>query len=167
MNTVKSENAAKYEVVFTPDVTVEEDAVIARAMEILRSRMHTPEAVFTASNLVSRYLKLKLAELDHEVFGVLFLDNRHGLIKDDIIFRGTINAASVYPREVAKEALLCGAAAVIYYHNHPSGHSQPSQADLQITSRLKDALELIDVHSLDHMIVAKDCMISFAERGLI
>ncbi len=167
MNKVNSESAAKYEVVFTPDATVEEDAIIARAMDILRSRMHAPEAVFTAPNLVSRYLKLKLAELDHEVFGVLFLDNQHGLIKDEIIFRGTINAASVYPREVAKEALLCGAAAVIYYHNHPSGNPTPSRADVRITEKLKDALGLLDIRSLDHMIVAKDCMISFAERGLI
>lgn len=113
------------------------------------------------------FLKLRLAGHDHEVFAVLFLDNRHRVIEFVPLFRGTIDGASVYPREVVKEALARNAAAVILAHNHPSGVAEPSQADELITARLRDALALIDVRVLDHLIVTGDSIVSFAERGLL
>lgn len=113
------------------------------------------------------FLKLRLAGHDHEVFAVLFLDNRHRVIEFVPLFRGTIDGASVYPREVVKEALRRNAAAVILAHNHPSGVAEPSQADELITARLRDALALIDVRVLDHFVVTGDAVISFAERGLL
>ena len=96
----------------------------------------------------------------------MFLDNRHRVISFDRMFNGTIDGASVYPREVVRAAINHNAAAVIFAHNHPSGVAEPSRADEQITRRLKDALALIDVRVLDHMIVG-DEVVSFAERGLI
>ncbi|GHW03181.1 DNA repair protein RadC, putative [Vibrio cholerae] len=98
------------------------------------------------------------------MFAVLFLDNQHRLIEFKELFRGTVDAASVYPREVLKEALNVNAAAVIFAHNHPSGDPEPSQTDRRITQRLKDALSLVDIRVLDHVVVGKSS-VSFAERG--
>ena len=112
------------------------------------------------------YVKLQLATYEHEVFACLFMDNRHRVIAFEKLFRGTIDGASVYPREVVKTALSHNAAAVIFAHNHPSGNPEPSQADRQITQRLKDALSLIDVRVLDHLVVGNE-VISFAERGYL
>ena len=113
------------------------------------------------------YLQLRLAPSDHEVFAILFLDNRHRVIEFVPLFRGTIDGASVHPREVVKEALSRNAAAVILAHNHPSGVAEPSQADELITHRLRDALALVDVRVLDHLVVTGDAVVSFAERGLL
>jgi DNA repair protein RadC len=113
------------------------------------------------------YLALKLGNLEHEVFAVLFLDKRHRLISYQEMFRGTIDGATVHPREVVKEALKQNAAAVILAHPHPSGVSEPSAADESITHRLREALALIDVRVLDHVIVAGGDIFSFAERGLL
>lgn len=124
-------------------------------------------APFTSPDIVKEYLGAKLAGFEHEVFAVLFLDNQHRLIEYVEIFRGTIHGASVYPREVVKEALKFNAAAAILAHNHPSGHSQPSQADKTLTARLKEALGLVDVRTLDHVIVAGHERVSFAELGLL
>lgn len=107
-----------------------------------------------------------LGNYDREVFALLLLDNQHRLIEFNELFYGTIDSASVYPREVVKLALERNAAAVIFAHNHPSGDATPSQADKRITSRLKDALALIDVRVLDHFVVGETC-VSFAERGWI
>lgn len=117
--------------------------------------------------MVKDYLRTKLAGLEHEVFAVLFLDSQHGLIEYVEMFRGTLNATAVYPREVVKAALLRNAAAVILSHNHPSGNSEPSQADKLLTQRLKEALALVDVHTLDHIVVGGEATASFAERGLL
>lgn len=103
---------------------------------------------------------------ESEHFGAIFLDNRHCVITFEVLFTGTIDGASVYPREVVKRALQLNAAAVIFSHNHPSGNTTPSEADKRITDRLREALSLIDVRVLDHFIVGKDCT-SFAERGLL
>jgi len=113
------------------------------------------------------YLQLHLAPRDHEIFAILFLDNRHRVIEFVPLFRGTIDGASVHPREVVKEALARNAAAVILAHNHPSGVAEPSAADELITHRLRDALALIDVRILDHFVVTGDTVVSFAERGLL
>ena len=118
-------------------------------------------------SVVRDYLTVKLAAYEHEMFAVLFLDNQHRLIEFVEMFRGSIDSASVYPREVVKEALARNAAAVILSHNHPSGWVEPSEADKRITNRLKEALSLVDVRVLDHLVVAGARAVSFAERGLL
>ena len=117
--------------------------------------------------LVKEYLRAKLAGFEHEVFAVLFMDTQHRLIEYAEMFRGTIDGASVYPRELVKEALRLNAAAVIVSHNHPSGNPEPSGADRALTQRLKEALGLVDVRVLDHVIVAGSDTTSLAERGLL
>ncbi|NOX42705.1 MAG: hypothetical protein GXP19_03095, partial [Gammaproteobacteria bacterium] len=104
---------------------------------------------------------------EHEVFGCLYLDNRHSVIRFEALFRGTIDGASVHTREVVKQALKYNAAAVIFTHNHPSGIAEPSSADEALTRRLIDALKLVDIRVLDHIIVGNGCSFSFAERGLL
>lgn len=113
------------------------------------------------------FLILQYAGLEHEVFGVVFLTNRHRVITFEMMFRGTIDGASVHPREVVKAALKHNAAAVIFSHNHPSGVAEASQADELITIRLRDALAFVDIRVLDHVIVAGTRTLSFAERGMI
>ncbi len=124
-------------------------------------------ALFTSPTLVKDYLRTKLASFEHEVFAALFLDSQNRLIQYVELFRGTIDQTSVYPREVVKTALQHNAAAVIFSHNHPSGNSEPSQADKLLTQRLKEALALVDVRTLDHIVVGGEATTSFAERGLI
>lgn len=123
--------------------------------------------VLTSPDATRRYLKLRLRGLPHEVFACLFLDNRHRVIEYRELFRGTIDGASVHPREVLREAIRWNAAAVIFAHNHPSGVAEPSQSDLQITERLRNTLALVDVRVLDHIIVGEGDGVSFAERGLL
>lgn len=113
------------------------------------------------------YLVAKLRHEPHEVFACLFLDNRHRIISFEELFHGTIDGASVHPRQVVKRALFHNAAAVILAHNHPSGIAEPSRADEQITLRLKESLALIDVRVLDHFIIGDGETVSFAERGLL
>ncbi|MFT5132614.1 MAG: DNA repair protein RadC [Gammaproteobacteria bacterium] len=113
------------------------------------------------------YLKARLRAYHHEVFACLFLDNRHRVICFEELFTGTIDGASVHPREVVKRALFHNAAAVILAHNHPSGVAEPSRADQNITQRLKDALSLVETRVLDHVIIGDGETVSFAERGLI
>ncbi|MFO1389223.1 RadC family protein [Cellvibrio sp.] len=123
--------------------------------------------LLTSPDLVRNYLSAQLRHQAQEVFAVLFLDNQHRLIAYEEMFFGTIDGASVYPREVVKKALAKNAAAVILSHNHPSGIAEPSQADQRITRRLQDALQLVDVRVIDHMVVGDKEVISFAERGLL
>lgn len=114
-----------------------------------------------------RFLKSRLRGYQQEVFACLFLDNQHRVIKFEELFQGTIDGASVYPREVVKKALALNAAAVILAHNHPSGLAEPSQADLRITEKIKSALLLVDIRVLDHMIVGDGEVLSFAESGIL
>ncbi|MBK1701811.1 RadC family protein [Thiococcus pfennigii] len=123
--------------------------------------------VLTSPEATRDYLKARLYAYPHEVFACLFLDNRHRVIRYEELFRGTIDGASVHPREVVRQALMINAAAVIFAHNHPSGVAEPSQADIRITQRLKESLALIDVRVLDHFIVGEGRGTSLAERGLI
>ena len=123
--------------------------------------------MLTSPEATRDFLKLKLYGLPHEVFACLFLDNRHRVIRYEELFQGTIDGASVHPREVVRRALETNAAAVIFAHNHPSGVAEPSQADLRITQRLKDALALIEVRVLDHLIIGEGPGTSLAERGLL
>ena len=125
------------------------------------------QPVLANPRTVREYLSLHYAGQEREVFGVLFLDNRHRLIRFDEVFHGTIDGASVHPREVVKLALARNAAAVILAHNHPSGVAEPSQADELITNRLRDALALVDIRVLDHVVVGGTTVVSFAERGLL
>lgn len=114
-----------------------------------------------------RYLISALRDRQHEVFVVICLDNRHRVLDCKELFRGTVDGASVHPREVVKHALGLNAAAVILAHNHPSGVAEPSQADELITHRLKDALALVEIRVLDHIVVGGEKTTSFAERGLL
>ncbi|MDD3516816.1 MAG: DNA repair protein RadC [Chromatiales bacterium] len=134
-------------------------------------RRHLDETLKRGDALTSpddtrRYLAARLRDHPHEVFAILFLDNRHRVIAFEELFQGTIDGASVHPREVVRRVLAHNAAAVILAHNHPSGVAEPSAADARITQRLKDALALIDVRVLDHLIVG-DESVSLAERGLL
>ncbi len=125
------------------------------------------EEVFGASADVRRYLRHRLGGLSREVFGALFLDAQHRLIAFREIFLGTIDSATVHPREVLRETLALNAAAVIFVHNHPSGVAEPSTSDVKITERLRHMLQLIDVRVLDHIVVSGAEAISMAERGLL
>ncbi|WGW01302.1 DNA repair protein RadC [Vibrio sp. YMD68] len=137
--------------------------VLETAADILAQSFEVGDA-YTNPNNVKQFLGCKLAHYEREVFAVMFLDNQHQLIAFDELFQGTVDAASVYPREVVKAALKHNASAVIFSHNHPSGVAEPSQADRKITRRLVDALALIDVRVLDHIVIGKES-VSFAERG--
>jgi len=140
--------------------------VFNRARALIAQRYRAGSPVLSAPSLTRDYLRFHLGPCDHEQFGLLHLDSRHRLIAIEILFRGTLANASVYPREVVKAALASNAAAVVFFHNHPSGIAEPSHADETITSRLKEALALVEVRVLDHLIVAES-IFSFAEKGLL
>ncbi|MGQ7846507.1 RadC family protein [Granulosicoccus sp. 3-233] len=145
-------------------------SVLQAALEI--SRRHVFETtmqgdVLSSPEHVRQYLSLHLTGLGHEVFCGLFLDNRHRVIEYRELFRGTIDSAAVYPREVVKRCLSSNAAAVIFAHNHPSGVAEPSDTDVRLTRKLVDALALIDVRVLDHLIIGQGVQTSLAERGLM
>lgn len=139
-------------------------AVMELARRAIAEQLQAGET-FGSPELVKRYLRLKLAGRRHESFVVLFLDVKNRLIADRELFRGTLTHASVYPREVVVEALAHNAASVILAHNHPSGVAEPSNADLGLTRQLTQALELVDIRVLDHIVVAGPLVHSFAEHG--
>jgi len=135
-------------------------------------RRHLAEQFDRGSPLLSpkhtaRYLQSRLRDYPYEVFAVLFLDNRHRVLAFEELFRGTIDGASVHPREVVRRSLALNAAAVILSHNHPSGVAEPSQADQRITTRLREALALVDVRVLDHLVIGDGDCCSLAQRGLL
>ena len=121
----------------------------------------------TQPEKIKRFLQAKMRAYGQEVFACVYLDNQHRILEYKELFYGTIDGASVYPREVVKQTLAANAAAVIFAHNHPSGIAEPSLSDKQITERLVKALNLVDVRVLDHMIVGDSTVVSFAERGLL
>jgi DNA repair protein RadC len=140
--------------------------IIRLAKNIISGSLcRTEDITVTSPTAVTQYLQLQLGAKEQEIFSAMFLDTRHRLIEFKKMFFGTIDGASVYPRELVKAALKCNAAAVIFSHNHPSGVAEPSQADIQITGRLKSALALVDVRVLDHIIVTADDCVSLAQRG--
>ncbi|KRW82236.1 RadC family protein [Marinobacter sp. P4B1] len=145
---------------------VEKQSVITLAMKVL-SIKHRAGRVLSKPDETRDFLRLRLADYRNEVFGCLFLDNRHRIIAVRELFQGTIDGASVYPRVVVQQAMEVNAAAVVFFHNHPSGVAEPSHADEAITRRLKDALALVDVRVLDHFVVSAGESVSFAERGLL
>lgn len=139
-------------------------------MEMSRRHLESTlmrDSALESPQVVRRYLSAKLRHEPREIFACLLLDNRHRVIRYEALFFGTINAASVYPREVVKLALAHNAAAVILSHNHPSGIAEPSQADRHITDRLVEALAVVDIRVLDHMVIGDSEVVSFAERGWI
>ena len=146
------------------DLTHED--IVSTACSLITERYHRYD-VMKNPDATKAYLTLQLGDLEQEVFSCMFLDSRHRVITFEKLFFGTIDGASVHPREVVKKALSYNAAAVILAHNHPSGIAEPSQADERITRRLKDALALVDIRVLDHIVVGAESVISFAERGLL
>lgn len=144
-----------------------EDSIINLAMAILESRLKTTSFSFNSPDAVKQYLRLHLQNKEREFFGALYLNNQHQLISFELIHSGTINSCVISPREVARLALMLNAQAVIFAHNHPSGTPEPSRADINMTARLKTALELFEISTLDHFIVAGNDVISMAERGHI
>ncbi|WP_028866959.1 RadC family protein [Psychromonas arctica] len=142
-----------------------EHQILERASEIIATKFVDGEEFISATS-TKEYLTFKLAHYEHEVFSIMFLNSQHQLIEYKEMFHGTIDSANVYPREVVKAALLVNASALILAHNHPSGSPTPSESDKRITTRLIDALKLIDVRVLDHVVVGRTAL-SFAERGLI
>ncbi len=145
---------------------VEEDRLIYDALDILQKRFQD-RTVLDSPESVRDYLTVWLTEREQECFIALFLDTRHRVLEMKTMFYGTLDGATVYPREVVKEALRFNAGAVIFCHNHPSGVSEPSLADQAITRRLKEALGTIDVRVLDHFIVGGGNCVSMAEREMI
>jgi len=149
------------------------DARLARleaALELGRRCLEGPRdrrRVFSNPADAARLIRARLANLGHEVFSCLFLDTRHRMIAYEPLFRGTIDGAAVYPREIVKQALDCHAAAVILGHNHPSGDCEPSDADRNITARIAKALALVDIRLLDHLVVSREGHVSLAERGWV
>lgn len=134
------------------------------------ARRHLGEALAEPQGLrdpgqAKAFLRARLRDLDHEAFAALFLDTQHRVLAFEVLARGTLNSASVYPREVVKSALRHNAGALIFAHNHPSGVAEPSQADRALTTRLKDALGLVDIRVLDHFVIGEGEPVSFAERG--
>lgn len=144
----------------------EEDCIIELALNILVAR-HSPGESLTSAEDTRNFLKLLLHCERNETFGCIYLTAQHKVIEHGTICTGTIDAATVYPRVVVQKCLEYNAAAVLFYHNHPSGNCTPSQADQQITRKLKDALSLIDIRVLDHMIVGGSDSSSMAELGMI
>ncbi|MEQ5858438.1 DNA repair protein RadC [Halomonas litopenaei] len=156
------ENAGTYRI--TDTVTEAELLSIAKAFarrRLARGRKITQPA------LAFEYLQILLQDVEHEVFSAVFLDSQHRVICFEELFRGTIDSASVYPREVVKQALACNAAAMILVHNHPSGDPEPSDADRRITQRLKEALGMMEIRVIDHIVVGSDGCASFAELGFL
>lgn len=145
---------------------VSDDAVIDEALKLL-SRRVAQGPVLSSPNNVKDYLRLRFADLQHEVFSLLYLDKRMRLIACEDLFRGTIDSAGVHPREIVKAALRHNCSSVLCAHNHPSQNPEPSQADELITTRLKSALNLVEIRLLDHIVVSVGGCVSFAERGLI
>ena len=144
----------------------EKQSVVMLAMKVLAIK-HRAGRTLSNPDETRNFLRMRLADYRNEVFGCLFLDNRHRIIAVRELFQGTIDGASVYPRVVVQQAMEVNAAAMVLFHNHPSGVAEPSNADEAITRRLKEALALVDVRVLDHFVVSGGESVSFAERGLL
>ena len=145
---------------------IEKQSLMELALAILQD-LHQPGLELPSPNRTREFLRVLLADRKAEVFGCLYLDNRHRVIETAELFQGTIDGAAVYPRVVVQQALTLNAAAVMFFHNHPSGVAEPSHADEAITRRLKEALALVDIRVLDHFVVTVGESVSFAERGLL
>ena len=143
---------------------INEEDLLTIANQIARQKLAKGEAI-TDKHLAHQALQGLLQTRDREVFAALFLDNQHRILAYEELFLGTLSAATVYPRDVVKRALHHNAAALMLVHNHPSGYPEPSRADIEITQRLQNALELVDIRTLDHLVVGTEGVVSLAERG--
>ena len=157
--------AIKIKDVFGRNCKVNEETILEYAKTCIDERFKAGEALISSA-VTRSYIKTLIGEYQREVFYVIWLNNQNQVLKHRILFFGTIDGATVSPRELVKDGLECNAAACIFAHNHPSGKSQPSQADIGLTRRLKNALALIDIRTLDHFVVGNDVS-SLAEMGLI
>ncbi|HDT4073235.1 DNA repair protein RadC [Klebsiella quasipneumoniae subsp. similipneumoniae] len=149
----------------TPVLPLTAQRTVKRALTLLDRHLRETGVAFTSTQAARDWLKLKMAGLEREEFIVLYLNQQNQLIAHETLFTGTINSTEIHPREVVKRALYFNAATVIIAHNHPSGDPIPSQADKTVTLRLMQALALVDIHLLDHLIVGGIEIVSFAERG--
>jgi len=149
----------------TLKITTDEQ-ILAAAEAILRKRLERQGKVSEPSE-AGHYLRARVGHCEREVFGCLYLDTRHQILACEDLFFGTIDGAEVAPREVVKRGLLLNAAAVIAFHNHPSGNLEPSAADRAVTARLKQALALVDIRLLDHLVVSASGFTSLASRGWV
>ncbi|MER0460375.1 DNA repair protein RadC [Aeromonas caviae] len=145
---------------------INEEELLTIANQIARQKLAKGEAI-TDKLLAQHALQTLLQSREHEVFAMLFLDNQHRILAYEELFRGTLSSASVYPREVVKRALALNAATLMLVHNHPSGPPEPSRADIEITQRLQSALALVDIRTLDHLVVGGEGIVSLAERGVL
>lgn len=145
---------------------VSKDELLELALNLVEKNTDE-QTQLSSPDHVRRYLRLKLGNLDHEVFGVIYLDTQNRVLGYEQLFRGTIDCASVWPREVVKHCLNIAASGCMLVHNHPSGETEPSNADKAITKRIVDALKLVDIRCVDHLIVAGGRITSLAERGLM
>ncbi|MGL4832483.1 DNA repair protein RadC [Aeromonas dhakensis] len=143
---------------------INEEDLLTIANQIARKKLAKGEAI-TDKHLAHQALQGLLQTRDREVFAALFLDSQHRILAYEELFLGTLSAATVYPRDVVKRALHHNAAALMLVHNHPSGYPEPSRADIEITLRLQDALALVDIRTLDHLVVGTEGVVSLAERG--
>lgn len=150
---------------FAPALSASAQHTIRAALTLLEAQLREPGESFTSSHALRDWLRLQLATQEREEFTALFLDNQHRLIAHETLFTGTINHTQVHPREIVKAALQHNAAAVVVAHNHPSGYAEPSQDDRNITGRISEALALVDIRLLDHMVIGGMEIVSFAERG--
>ena len=151
-----------------PGVGSAKYAQLQAVMELARRHLREPlltESALNNPNQVKQSLQSELSHLPQEVFHVLFLDNKHRILRSESLFHGTIHSSSVHPREVIRKALEYNAAALIVAHNHPSGVAEPSFSDIQITEKLRDAVGLVDIRLLDHIVVGRGECVSLAERG--
>lgn len=155
-----------YAAAAAPFMVYSRPQIVQEALALLEHNVREADAL-ASPEAVRDYLRLLLADRMHEVFSVVFLDAQNRVIETVEMFRGTLTQTSVYPREVVLEALRRNAAAVILCHNHPSGHAEPSNADQALTRALRSALALVDIRVLDHFVVSRSSVVSFAERGLL
>lgn len=159
---IAGETAGTYQV--TAPVTAED--ILAMASQLSKRRLAKGRQIETPASAF-KYLQALMRDHQCEVFAVVFLDTRHRVIKFEELFKGTIDSASIYPREIVKRALELNTSAVLLVHNHPSGDPEPSRADIAITERIKDALNLVDIRTLDHVVVGTEGCVSLAERGVL
>ncbi|MFC7298977.1 JAB domain-containing protein [Herminiimonas aquatilis] len=152
---------------FLSDLTAVDTWIVHRAIEILDDHVIKHGPKLASPQDVKDYLRLQLINEQREVFAVVFMDTQHRVITYEPLFFGTIHQTSVYPRAIVQRAMSLNAASMILAHNHPSGSTQPSEADKQLTNRLKSLLESIDVRVLDHFIIGEGPAFSFAEHGLL
>ena len=149
----------------TRNYTPAQQNVITKALDLVQERAATEGDFMTSPSHTFDYFKLFYAgKQDREHFALMLLDSQHKVLECNVIFSGTLDGAAIYPREIVKAALSANAAAVILAHNHPSGQPEPSAADKRITERIKNALALLDIRVLDHIIVGDSCY-SFAQSG--